>query len=167
MSNSATVWTVACKAPLFMGFSRQEYRSGSSCPPPEDLPDPGIEPLSPVSPALQVDSLLLSHQGSPKHVFIRLQKREDKILVEVLDENLGNWSSNWNRVWTRGSEVRGWEGAGFPSSRDKWFPVPKWNPVRLTLVNSSNPYPDRQEILWPMLGSLWSMIYWWRVWNFH
>ena len=49
---------------------------------------------------------------------------------------------------------RGWEGAGFPSSWDKRFPVPKWNPARLTLVNSSNPYPDRQEILWPMLGSL-------------
>ena len=105
--------------------------------------------------------------GKPKACFIRLQKREDKILVEVLDENLGNRSSSWNRAWTRGSEVRGWEGAGFPSSRDKRLPVPKWNPVRLTLVNSSNPYPDRQEILWPMLGSLWSMIYWWRVWNFH
>ena len=37
-----------------MGFSRQEYWSGLLCPPPGDLPDPGIEP---VSPALQVDSL--------------------------------------------------------------------------------------------------------------
>ena len=36
------------------GFSRQEYRSGLPCPPPEDLPDPGIEPRSPAS---QVDSL--------------------------------------------------------------------------------------------------------------
>ena len=36
------------------GFSRQEYRSGLPCPPPEDLPNPGIEPRSP---ALQVDSL--------------------------------------------------------------------------------------------------------------
>ena len=45
-------WTVAHQAPLFMGFSRQEYWSGLPCPPPEDLPDPGIEPMSPASPAL-------------------------------------------------------------------------------------------------------------------
>ena len=35
-----------------MGFSRQEYWSGLSCPPPRDLPDPGIEPASLKSPAL-------------------------------------------------------------------------------------------------------------------
>ena len=52
-------------APLSMGFSRQEYRSGLLCPPPGNLPDPGIEPVSPMAPALQVDSLPLSHQGSP------------------------------------------------------------------------------------------------------
>ena len=40
------------------GISRQEYWSGWPCPTPGDLPDPGIEP---VSPALQVDSLPLSH----------------------------------------------------------------------------------------------------------
>ena len=48
----ATPWTVARQAPLSMGFSRQEYWSGLPCPPPGDLPDPGIEPASPVSPAL-------------------------------------------------------------------------------------------------------------------
>ena len=48
---------VAHQAPLSMGFSRQEYWTGLPCPPPEDLPDPGIEPLSPVSLTLQVDSL--------------------------------------------------------------------------------------------------------------
>ena len=53
----ATLWTVACQAPLSMGFSRQEYWSGLPCPPPGDLPDPGIELISPVSPASQVDSL--------------------------------------------------------------------------------------------------------------
>ena len=37
------LWTVACKAPLSMGFSRQEYWSGLPCPPPGDLPNPGIE----------------------------------------------------------------------------------------------------------------------------
>ena len=40
----ATPWTVVCQAPLSMGFSRQEYWSGLTCSPPEDLPDPGIKP---------------------------------------------------------------------------------------------------------------------------
>ena len=57
----ATLWTIAHQAPLFMGFSRQEYWCGVPCPPPGDLPDPGIECTSPVSPALQADSLLLIH----------------------------------------------------------------------------------------------------------
>ena len=39
----ATPWPVAHQAPLSLGFSRQEYWSGLSCPPPGDLPDPGIE----------------------------------------------------------------------------------------------------------------------------
>ena len=47
-----TPWTVALQAPLFMGFSRQEYWSGLPCPPPGDLPDPGIEPASLSSAAL-------------------------------------------------------------------------------------------------------------------
>jgi len=44
--------TVACQAPLSMGFSRQEYWSGLPCPPPGDHPDPDIEPKSLTSPAL-------------------------------------------------------------------------------------------------------------------
>ena len=42
----ATLWTVASQAPLSMGFSRQEYWSGLPYPPPGDIPDPGIEPVS-------------------------------------------------------------------------------------------------------------------------
>ena len=45
-------WMAAHQSPLSMGFSRQEHWGGLSCPPPGDLPDPGIEPASPVSPAL-------------------------------------------------------------------------------------------------------------------
>ena len=41
-----------------MGFSRQEYWSGLPSPSPGDLPDPGVEPISLASPALQADSLL-------------------------------------------------------------------------------------------------------------
>ena len=48
----ATLWTVAHQALLSMGFSREEYWSGVPCPPPGDLPDSGIKPTSPMSPAL-------------------------------------------------------------------------------------------------------------------
>ena len=50
-----TPWTVACQAPLSMGFSRQEYWSGLPFPSPGGLPDSGIKPQSPV---LQADSLI-------------------------------------------------------------------------------------------------------------
>ena len=43
----ATQWTVAHQAPLSMGFSRQEYRSGLPFPPPGDLSRPEMEPTSP------------------------------------------------------------------------------------------------------------------------
>ena len=59
----ATPWTVACQAPLFMGFSRQEYWSGLPFPSPGDLPGPRIEPRSP---ALQADSLLTELHGKSR-----------------------------------------------------------------------------------------------------
>ena len=52
MSDSVTLWTVAHQAPLPMEFSRQEYWSGLPIPPPGDLPNPGIEPVSLMSPSL-------------------------------------------------------------------------------------------------------------------
>ena len=45
--DSATPWTVAHQAPPSMEFSRQEFWSGLPCPPPGDLPNPGIESSSP------------------------------------------------------------------------------------------------------------------------
>ena len=48
----ATLWTVVCQSSLSMGFSRPEYWSGLPCPPPGDLPDPGIELPSLISPVL-------------------------------------------------------------------------------------------------------------------
>ena len=47
-----TLWTIARQAPLSMGFSRQEYRSGVPCPPPGDIPNPGIQLASLMCPAL-------------------------------------------------------------------------------------------------------------------
>ena len=52
MSDSATPRTVAHQVPLSTGFSSQEHWSGLPCPPPGDLPDPGIKPASLPSPAL-------------------------------------------------------------------------------------------------------------------
>ena len=63
-----TLWTVACQAPLSMGFSRQEYWSGLPFPSPGDLPDPGIEPRSP---ALQADALTSEPRGKPFHSFMK------------------------------------------------------------------------------------------------
>ena len=62
MSNSVTPWTVTRQAPLSMGFSRQEHWSELPCPPPGDLPNPGIVPRSP---ALQADSLPSEPPGKP------------------------------------------------------------------------------------------------------
>ena len=47
-----TLWTIAYWVLLSMGFFRQEYWSGLPCPPPGDLPNPGIEPVSLMSPDL-------------------------------------------------------------------------------------------------------------------
>ena len=70
----ANPWTVACQAPLPLEFSRQEYWSGLPCPPPGDLPDPGIKPRTQGSnPALlcllhwQAGSLPLASPGKPFH----------------------------------------------------------------------------------------------------
>ena len=57
-----TPWTVTRQAPLFMGFSRQEYWSGSPFLSPGDRPDPGIKTRSP---AFQADSLLSEPPGNP------------------------------------------------------------------------------------------------------
>ena len=55
-------WTVAHLAPLSVGFPKQEYWSGLPFLSQADLPNPGIEPVSPASPALHADSLPLSHR---------------------------------------------------------------------------------------------------------
>ena len=57
----ATPWTVACQAPLSMGFSRQEYWNGLPFPSPGDLPDPGMEHRSS---ALQAEALPSEPPGS-------------------------------------------------------------------------------------------------------
>ena len=62
---TVTPWTVAHQAPLSVGILQARILGGLPFPPPGDLPDPGMEPTSLMFPALQVDSLPLSYQGSP------------------------------------------------------------------------------------------------------
>ena len=89
VSDSATPWTVACQAPLSMGFFRQEYRSALPCAPPRDLPNPGIKPASPLSPASQADSLPLSHQESPYN---------DSWSTHISMTSFHRWG-NWSPEW--------------------------------------------------------------------
>ena len=60
-----TPWTVAYQAPLSIGFSRQDYWSGLPFPSPGDLPNPGIESMSP---ALQTGTLPSEPPGKPREV---------------------------------------------------------------------------------------------------
>ena len=77
-------WTVACQAPLSMGFFRQEYWSGLPFPSPGDLPDPGMEPGST---ALQSDSTLSEPQVNPDQPYIHMYICTDQpyILASFLD----------------------------------------------------------------------------------
>ena len=60
-----TPWTVACQAPLSMGILQARILEWVAIPFSRDLPDPGLEPTSPVCPALQAPSLPVSHRESP------------------------------------------------------------------------------------------------------
>ena len=102
-SDSATPWTVALQAPLFMGFSRQEYWSGLPFPSPGDFLYPGTEPMSP---ALQAESLPSEPSGG-----LQWNTHVQRLL------DLG-WPGHWDRtLWSQGRQgcrnlqVTTWEGA--------------------------------------------------------
>ena len=65
-------WTVAHQPSLSMGFSRQEYWSGLPLTSPEDLPNPGVKPGSPI---LQADYLLTESPGKPYISFLDYYKQ--------------------------------------------------------------------------------------------
>ena len=79
-------WTVARQAPLSMGFSRQEYWSGLLFPSP-DLPDPGIEPGSPI---LQADSLPSEPPGNNASFWSWLYRETSYSLSAPFDK-YGHW----------------------------------------------------------------------------
>ena len=85
----ATPWTVAHQAPQSTGFSRQEYPSGLPCPPPGDLPNPGIELVYPVSPTLQARTT--EPRGKPTHTHRHRHTHTHTPLRESVP--LGDWEA--------------------------------------------------------------------------
>ena len=73
----ATPWTVALQAPLLVGFSRQEYWSGLLFPPPGDLSNPGIKPMSSAPPALAGGYFTTEPPGKPNNHSMVHQTRRD------------------------------------------------------------------------------------------
>ena len=74
----AALWTIAHQALLSMGFSRQEYWSRLPCPPPEDLPDPGVGHVSPTSPAgTRAASHYLAHWVTHTHLYENCSRQGD------------------------------------------------------------------------------------------
>ena len=92
-----TPWTEAYQVPLSMGFSRQEYWSGLPCPPPGDLPDPGVEPRSP---ALQADSLPfeLPRKSNIYQINIKMPRQKKKKVNKEKEINLNKQNQETNGV---------------------------------------------------------------------
>ena len=90
-----TPWTVAHQAPLSMGFSREEYWSGLPCPPPGDLPNPGIKPTSLTSSALA--------GGFSLALAFRSWIRTGKIISSLKKAHSTCWSKP--ESWVGGSHV--------------------------------------------------------------
>ena len=79
-----------CQAPLSIGFSRQEYWSGLPCPPPGDLPDSGIGPMSLKSPALAgrffTTSTTWKSVQKVKEVKNKMKKEDEKSIAEFYNK---------------------------------------------------------------------------------
>ena len=130
---------MACQALLSMGFSRQKYWSGWPCSPLGDLPNPGIEPVSPVASLLQVDSLPVSHQESPiMHVFSVIAHS----LYFGIRENVPHFLVEWrNKVaWLS------WHGEQTTLTFSQLIPISPYQPELL------------QERLW-FTSSVYSICY--------
>ena len=72
-----TPWTVPRQAPLSIEFSRQGYWSGFPFPPPGDLPDPGIKPMSSLSAALAGGFFTTERPGKPLGLVRCLKEQEE------------------------------------------------------------------------------------------
>ena len=114
----ATPWTIALQAPLSMEFPRQEYWRGLPFPPPENLPDPGMEPTSLASPALAGG--FFTQLGSIS-VSINLLKMAPSLYLNIVLPVMTSKSMNQNSIklglpWW----VRGWESARSGHGFNPW-----------------------------------------------
>ena len=117
----ATPWTVAYQAPRSMGFSRQEYWSGVPFPSPGDLPNPGIEPGSPV---LQTDALPSEPLGKPWEFSSVQSLRRVRLFATP-------WTVAHQAPLSMGfSRQEHWSGLPFTSPGD--LPNPGFKPASLT-----------------------------------
>ena len=90
VSDSTTLWTVALQAPLSMGFPREEYWSRLPFPSPKDLSNPEIKLVSPVSPALQVDSLPWAIRAKSITKYLLSAYKVKNILVDTRSAKMDN-----------------------------------------------------------------------------
>ena len=92
----ATLWTVACQAPLSVGFSRQEYRNRLPCPPPggsslEGTHVSGIKPTSLMSPSLADGLFTTTTTWEPLKEYSDVQKLH-KDEIETIEQGARKWS---------------------------------------------------------------------------
>ena len=98
----ATLWTIAWQPLLSMGFSRQDYSSGLPCPPPGDLPNPGMKPVSLMSPALAGGFFTTSTTWKLKCPIIREEaKLQSDAIFSIYwkswNKLIKKWAENLNR----------------------------------------------------------------------
>ena len=98
-----TLWTVAHQAPLSMGFSRQEYCHGFSCPPPGYLPDPVIEPATLASPAL-AGRFFTTSDTWEEWDLIKLKTFAQQRKLSKMKRLPSEWEKN-NRKWNNWQKI--------------------------------------------------------------
>ena len=170
--------TVAPQALLSTGVSRQEYCTGLPCPHPGDLPNPGIEPASL---ALQVDSLLLSHWGSPwicyliKQMYLALASQV-ALVVKNLPANAGDLrdTSSVPGIWEDPLEKGTATHSSILAWRIPWTEEPFWQ-ATVHSVAKSQTRLKRLNTSWLLDGvnskaskirlrtSSWGWNIWWGV----
>ena len=133
------LWTVAHQAPLCMGFSRQEYWNGLPCPPPGDLPHPGIKLASLMSPAL-VGGFCTT---GIKETQIGITTRCHLILVRMYSVKKSTNKKMLERVWRKGNSptllVGMWAGV---DTMENSTEVPQKTKNRV-VIWSNNPTPGQ------------------------
>ena len=127
-----TLWTVALRTPLFMGFPRQEYWSGLSCPFPWVLPDPGIKPASLISPPLVGGFFTTNHLGSPNMMYYPEQiNLKSKPLKLTSFMKLVYFSLKKGTDPHGSPALCGHQDSLNPSKRWSCLPLNPWSPLHL------------------------------------